>query len=472
MSVTSVETPTEQVSKNPFVHLHVHTEFSLLDGLSKIDKLVTRAKSLGMGSLAITDHATMFGAMAFYRACQKEKIKPIIGVESYLARYNMRTHDSSEKQPFHLLLLAKDQTGYKNLLQIASAAQLEGFYSKPRVDRDFLAAHAEGIIATSGCLAAEIPRMVVDGREDDARKMIGQYREIFGPDNFFLELQHHDIPEIHTLNKWLIANHEFANVPLVATNDVHYVMDGDFDAHDTLLCIQTGALKSEAKRMRMTDASYHLRSPQEMWGLFGEVPDALRNTQRIAEMCEVALDNKGYHLPVYPVPQGYTSDTYLRHLAERGLQWRYGARADDPDIQERLDYELSVIHQMGFDTYFLIVWDLCQYARSADIWWNVRGSGAGSVVAYCLSITSIDPIQNALIFERFLNPGRVSMPDIDMDFPDDRRMDMIDYAMRKYGPGKVAAIIDLGHLKARPQIKDVGRVLDYPLPAVNSLTKR
>src|SRR5260221_6760278 len=300
-----------------------------------------------MKSLAISDHGAMFGVMQFYRACNKAGIKPIIGSERFTATQDMHVHDQSEKQPYHLLLVAKDQTGYKNLLQIASAAQLEGFYSKPRIDKDFLATHCEGIIATSGCLAAEIPRMVVDGREDDARKMIGQYREIFGPDNFFLELQHHDIPEIHTLNKWLVANHEYANVPLVATNDVHYIMDGDFDAHDTLLCIQTGALKSEAKRMRMTDASYHLRSPQEMWSLFGEVPDALRNTVEIEEMWQVELDNKGYHLPVYPVPQGYTSDTYLRHLAERGVQWRYGSRADDPDIQERLEYEHSDIHQNG-----------------------------------------------------------------------------------------------------------------------------
>ncbi|HLY27982.1 MAG TPA: DNA polymerase III subunit alpha [Aggregatilineales bacterium] len=455
----------------PFAHLHVHTEFSLLDGLSKIDKLVGRAKELGMEHLAISDHGTMFGVMHFYRACKKADIHGIIGMEGYLARQDMHTKDPSERQPFHLLLLAKNQTGYKNLLKIASAAQLEGFYNRPRIDKAFLATHAEGLIATSGCLAAEIPRMIQDGRDDEARKTIGWYQDIFGKGNFFLELQHHNIPDLMKLNRWLLENKAYADVPLVVTNDTHYVLESDYDAHDTLLCIQTGTLKTDAKRLRMSDASYHLRSGQEMWALFHEVPEALENTVRIAEMCDVSLDSKGYHLPIFPVPDGFTADTYLRYLASRGLRWRYGNRAEEESYQDRLDYELGVIHQMGFDTYFLIVWDLCQYARSADIWWNVRGSGAGSVVAYCLGITNIDPIQNALIFERFLNPGRVSMPDIDMDFPDNRRMEMIDYAMRKYGSDKVAAIITFGTMKARAAIKDVGRVLDYPLPEVNGLTK-
>jgi len=458
-------------AEQPFAHLHVHTEFSLLDGLSKIDKLVARAKELEMKSLAITDHGTMFGVISFYRACKKAEIKPIIGVEAYLAKHNMHVRDQTEKQPFHLLLLARNQTGYKNLLKIASAAQLEGFYNKPRIDRDFLAAHAEGLICTSGCLAAEIPRMVTDGREAEALRVIGWYQDVFGKENFFLELQQHDIPEIFTLNRWLYENRAFANVPLLATNDVHYVKSGDFDAHDTLLCIQTNALKSQQNRMKMTDNSYYLRSPQEMWEIFHEVPEALTNTLLVADMCDVNLDSKGYHLPIFPVPNGFTPDSYLRHLAEQGLRWRYGSHAADESIQQRLDYELRVIHSMGFDTYFLIVWDLCQFARKADIWWNVRGSGAGSVVAYTLGITNIDPIGNHLIFERFLNPGRQTMPDIDMDFPDDRRMEMIDYAMRKYGSDKVAAIITFGTLKARAAIKDVGRVLDRPLTEVNNLTK-
>ncbi len=458
-------------AEQPFAHLHVHTEYSLLDGLSKIDKLVARAKDLGMKHLAITDHGAMFGVVSFYRACKKADIRPIIGMEGYLAKSDMRVHDQTERQPFHLLLLARDQTGYRNLLKIASAAQLEGFYNRPRIDKDFLAQHAKGLICTSGCLAAEIPRMITDGREDEARKTIGWYRDVFGKENFFLELQQHDIPEIYTLNKWLVENRDYADVPLLATNDVHYVLHDDHDAHDTLLCIQTGALKKEQKRMRMTDASYYLRSPAEMWEIFREAPEALTNTVLVAEMCDVSLESKGYHLPVFPVPKGYTPEAYLRHLAEGGLRWRYGDMAEDPAVRGRLDYELSVIHNMGFDTYFLIVWDLCQFAHKADIWWNVRGSGAGSVVAYSLGITSIDPISNHLIFERFLNPGRQTMPDIDMDFPDDRRMEMIDYAMRKYGSDKVAAIITFGTLKARAAIKDVGRVLDYPLPTVNNLTK-
>src|SRR5258708_5493146 len=287
-------------AEQPFVHLHVHTEFSLLDGLSKIDKLVARANELEMDSLAITDHGAIFGVVQFYRACQKAGIKPIIGMEGYLAKQDRHIHDQSERQPYHLLLLAKDQVGYKNLLQIASSAQLEGFYGKPRTDKDFLAKHAEGIICTSGCLAAEIPRMIVDGREDEAKKIIGTYQDIFRKENFFLELQDHQISEIKVLNNWLIANREYADVPLVATNDVHYILNEDFNAHDTLLCIQTGALKSESKRMKMTDPSYHLRTPQEMWALFGHIRDgeALWNTKLIAEMCNVNLDSKGYHLPI------------------------------------------------------------------------------------------------------------------------------------------------------------------------------
>lgn len=456
----------------PFNHLHVHTEFSLLDGLSKIDKLVDRAYKLGMRALAISDHGTMYGVMQFYRACIAKGIKPIIGCEAYLAKGNMRVHDATEKQPYHLLLLARNFTGYKNLLKIATTAQLEGFYSRPRVDRDYLAAHAEGIIATSGCLAAEIPRMVQDGREDEARRTIGWYQDVFGKDNFFLELQSHDIPELNTLNKWLYENAGYANVPFLATNDVHYVLNTDADAHDTLMCIQTNSLKSDEKRMKMTDASYYLRSGEEMWQIFGsEIPSALTNTILVAEMVEpFNLDKQGYHLPIFPVPTGFDASGYLRHLAMKGLEWRYGDQAYSEYVQQRIEYELGIINRMGFDTYFLIVWDLCQFARHADIWWNVRGSAAGSVVAYSLGITNIDPLHNNLIFERFLNPGRVTMPDIDMDFPDDRRSEMIEYAKHKYGDERVAAIITFGTMKARAAIKDVARTLAMPLPKVAELT--
>lgn len=477
--VETVPEPVEELSvaetdPYPFAHLHVHTEFSLLDGLCKIDKLVKHAKSLGMKSLAITDHGVMHGVIKFYNACKENGVKPIIGMEGYLARNSMYVHDTTERKPFHMLLLAKNNVGYQNLLRIASAAQLDGFYMRPRIDKDFLAAHAEGIIATSGCLAAEIPSLISSGHEDQARKMMGTYQDIFGKENFYLELQNHEIPELFTLNKWLAQNHDYAGAGLIATNDVHYILDKDYDPHDTLLCIQTGTLKTDEKRMRMTDPSYHLRSKQEMWELFKELPSALYNTVKIEEMCEINLDvpdgKEKYHLPNFPVPPGYTSQTFLQALAYKGLQWRYGDRASDPKYTERLDYELGIINKLGFETYFLIVWDLCQFARHADIWWNVRGSGAGAVTAYALGITNIDPIQNNLIFERFLNPGRVSMPDIDMDFPDDRRSELIDYAMRKYGSDKVAAIITFGTMKARAAIKDVGRALGYDLGLVNSLT--
>ncbi len=455
-----------------FVHLHVHTEYSLLDGLSNIKRLVKRAADNNMPAIAITDHGTMFGVIDFYRACKAAGVKPIIGMETYLSRRGMTDRDPQfDTKPYHLLLLAKNETGYKNLLKLATEAQLHGYYYRPRVDHELLARYSEGLICTSGCLAAEIPRYVEDGREREALEKIGWYQDTFGKDNFFLELQHHDIDILHTLNRWLIEKQDFAGVPLIATNDVHYIRPEDYDAHDTLLCIQTGNLKVDSNRLKMTDPSYHLRTPDEMWRLFAEVPEALHNSLRIADMCDVNLDSKGYHLPVFPVPDGYTAQTYLRHLCEKGLDWRYGSHASDPAVTERLYYELDVVHSMGFDTYFLIVWDLCEFARHADIWWNVRGSGAGSVAAYCLGITSIDPLSNRLIFERFLNPGRVSMPDIDMDFPEDRRAEMIQYCAQKYGEDKVAAIITFGTMGSKAAIRDVGRALDMPLPEVDRIAR-
>ncbi|MBL8155113.1 MAG: DNA polymerase III subunit alpha [Anaerolineae bacterium] len=463
------------MSDQNFVHLHVHTEYSLLDGLSRIDGLVDRAKSLGMPALAITDHGAMFGVIDFYRACKSAGIKPIIGVEAYLARRSMQDRDPKlDKRPYHMLLLAQNETGYRNLLKIASAAQLDGYYYRPRIDREFLAQHSAGLIATSGCLAAQIPSLIMEGNDDEARELIGWYQDVFGRDNFYLELQQHDIPELETLNRWLLdysrTNH--TNVPLLATNDVHYVNRSDYDPHDTLLCIQTGTLKSDSNRLRMSDASYYLTTAQEMWGFFGEAaPQALSNTLKVADMCDLNLDDKEYHLPVFPVPEGHDSTSYLHYLCEKGLRWRFGARADDPELGDRLNRELGIIGDMGFNTYFLIVWDLCQFARHADIWWNVRGSGAGSLAAYCLGITNIDPIQNNLLFERFLNPGRVSMPDIDMDFPDDRREDMINYTARKYGEDKVAAIITFGTLGAKAAVRDVGRALAVPLEIVNQAAR-
>jgi DNA polymerase-3 subunit alpha len=462
------------MSDQDFVHLHVHTEYSLLDGLSKIKKLVARAKELDMRALAITDHGTMFGVIDFYRACKGAGIKPILGVESYLARRTMRDRDSKlDSKPYHLLLLAENETGYKNLLRIVSKAQLEGYYYKPRTDQEFLREHSSGIITTTGCLAGYVPSLIMEGQTERARELIHEYIDVFGRDNFYLELQHHDIPELKPVNDWLIETAARDNLQLLATNDVHYVLEDDFDSHDTLLCIQTGSVKSDSNRMMMTDNSYFLANQAQMWQTFGHIQDGapLLNSLKIAEMCNLNLDDKQYKLPLFPVPEGYTAETYLRYLAEKGLVWRFPNNHDEAIYRERLDREISIIIKMGFPTYFLIVWDLLQFALHTDIWWNVRGSGAGSLVAYCLGITNIDPIQNNLLFERFLNPGRVSMPDIDIDFPDDRRSEMIHYCTRKYGEDKVAAIITFGTMGAKAAVRDVGRALDVPLELVNQAAK-
>ena len=460
-----------------FVHLHVHSEFSLLDGQSRIDALVERARQLEMPALGITDHGVMFGVMDFYRACRSAGIKPVIGMEGYLARRGMNDRDSRlDRSPHHLLLLAQNMTGYRNLLKIASASQLEGFYYRPRIDKDFLSRHAEGLIATSGCLAAEIPRLVNSGDERLAREQIGWYQEVFGRENFFLELQNHDIPALHELNRWLCEYRRSGHSPvqLLATNDVHYVDRDDADAHDTLLCIQTSSLKSEPDRMKMEPFnSYYLKSADEMRAGFDGLPaelidEALASSIKIADMTDIDLKPKGYHLPAFPAPAGYDEHGYLRHLIDIGMEWRFDADwRGNRTFSERIDRELNIIHSMGFDAYFLIVWDLCEFARQADIWWNVRGSGAASLVAYSLGITNIDPIQNGLLFERFLNPGRITMPDIDLDYPDDRRGEMIAYAAQKYGEDKVAAIITFGTMGAKAAVRDVGRALDVDLGLIN-----
>ena len=460
-----------------FVHLHVHSEFSLLDGQSRIKDLVARAKALEMPALGITDHGVMFGVMDFYQACVAAGIKPVIGMEGYLARRRMTDRDPHlDRSPYHMLLLAKDRTGYQNLLKIASAAQLDGYYYRPRIDKEFMAAHAAGIIATSGCLAAEIPRMVANGDDQKARDLIGWHHDVFGAENFYLELQARDIPALDSLNRWLCEYRMSGHSPvqLLATNDVHYVHRDDAEAHDTLLCIQTSALKSDPDRMRMEPFnSYYLKSSEEMRAAFAAIPEDLRreafaNSLKIAEMTDIDLAPKGYHLPAFPVPAGFDQHSYLRHLIHIGMEWRFGADWQRDDVfVERIDRELNIIHSMGFDTYFLIVWDLCEFARDADIWWNVRGSGAASLVAYSLGITNIDPIQNGLLFERFLNPGRVSMPDIDLDYPDDRRGEMIAYAAMKYGEDKVAAIITFGTMGAKAAVRDVGRAMDVDLGKIN-----
>ncbi len=455
-----------------FVHLHTHTVYSLLDGFSNIKQLVKRAKEMEMPALAITDHGTMFGVLEFYNQAKEAGVKPIIGIETYMAARGMTDRDSKlDKKSSHLLLLAENETGYNNLLKIASAAQLDGFYYFPRIDKDFLAQHAEGLIATTGCMAAEIPRALMDENPEEALRRWNWYHDVFGADRFYVELQQHDISELVDLNKKLLEMGARYGAKFVATNDVHYIDPTDAEYQDVLLAIQTGTLLSDKDRMRMSDPSYYLRSPAEMSRLFAEVPQAISNTLEIAERCQVNLDFKGYHLPEFPVPNGQTDQSYLRQLCEKGLEQRYGANKNDPKVQERLDFELGVIDKMGFNAYFLIVWDLCRHARENDIWYNTRGSAAGSLVAYSLFITLVDPIHHQLLFERFLNPGRVSMPDIDLDFRDDRRVEMLEYTAKKYGDDKVAQIITFGTMAARGSIRDVARVMDVPLNEVDRIAK-
>ena len=455
-----------------FAHLHVHTEYSMLDGFSNIKKLVRRVKELEMPAVAITDHGTMFGVMDFYKAATGEGIKPIIGVEAYMAARKMTDRDSKlDRTSSHLLLLAENETGYKNLLQISSAAQLDGFYYYPRIDHDFLAAHSEGLICTSGCMSAEIPRLLLDDKAEEAVKKMNWYYDVFGKDNFFIELQQHNIKEITDLNKKLLGMGMKYSARYIATNDVHYINQDDARYQDILLAIQTQSLLSDQDRMRMTDDSYYLRTPAEMNRLFAEVPESLSNTLLVAERCHVDLSFKGYHLPDFPVPDGFTAETRLRYLCEQGARKRYGGQADSPQVRERLDYELGIIHKMGFDSYFLIVWDLCRHAKENGIWYNARGSAAGSIVAYVLEIALVDPLHHNLLFERFLNPGRISMPDIDLDFRDDRRAEMLDYCVHKYGSDKVAQIITFGTMGTKAALRDVARVMEIPLPEVDKVAK-
>ena len=455
-----------------FAHLHVHTEYSMLDGFSNIKKLIKRVKDLEMPAVAITDHGTMFGVIDFYKAARDADVKPIIGVEAYMAARGMADRDPKlDRSSYHLLLLAENETGYKNLLKISSAAQLEGFYYYPRIDRDFLAAHSEGIICTSGCMSAEIPRALLNDDPQEAVRRMNWYYDVFGPERFFVELQQHNIKEITDLNRRLVELGARYSAKYVATNDVHYINQDDARLQDILLAIQTQSLLTDPERMRMTDDSYYLRTPQEMSRLFAEVPEALSNTLLIAERCNVNLDFKGYHLPDFPVPEGFTAEAYLRYLCEEGARVRYGAQATSQPVRKRIDYELDMIHKMGFDAYFLIVWDLCRYARENNIWYNARGSAAGSIVAYTLNITMVDPLEHQLIFERFLNPGRISMPDIDLDFRDDRRAEMLEYCVRKYGNDKVAQIITFGTMGAKAALRDVARVMDIPLPEVDRVAK-
>ncbi len=456
-----------------FTHLHVHTEYSLLDGSSKIKEIVARAKELGMDSIAITDHGVMYGVIDFYRAAREIGIKPIIGCEVYVApgsRFDKEL-SSGEDRYNHMVLLAENNVGYYNLMKIVSKGFVEGFYYKPRVDVDVLREHHEGIIALSACLAGEIPRYLVSGLYDSACQSAIKYREIFGEGNFFLELQDHGIPEQRYVNQQIVRMSSELGIPMVATNDVHYTYAADAEPHDILLCIQTAKKVSDEDRMRYEGGQYYCKSPKEMLELFPYAPEALENTHKIAERCNVEIEFGVTKLPHYEVPEGFDSWTYLNHLCHEGLVRRYG-NEPGAELTERLDYELSVIKAMGYVDYFLIVWDFINYAKRNNISVGPgRGSAAGSIVAYCLEITDIDPIKYNLIFERFLNPERVSMPDIDVDFCFERRQEVIDYVVRKYGTEKVVQIVTFGTMAAKGVIRDVARALDFPYSMADALAK-
>ena len=455
-----------------FAHLHVHTEFSLLDGSNKIKEYVSRVKELGMNSAAITDHGVMYGVIDFYREAKKQGINPILGCEVYVApnsRFD-REITGGDDRYYHLVLLAENEEGYANLTKIVSKGFVEGYYYKPRVDKELLRKYHKGIIALSACLAGEVARFLTKGLYEEAKKTALEYQEIFGEGNFFLELQDHGIPEQGLVNQQLFKMSEETGIELVATNDIHYTYAEDAKPHDILLCIQTGKKLSDENRMRYDGGQYYVKSEEEMLRLFPYAKQALENTQKIADRCHVEIEFGVTKLPKYDVPDGYTSWEYLQKLCYEGLEKRYGDPSEE--LKERLSYELETIHQMGYVDYFLIVWDFIKYAKDHGISIGPgRGSAAGSIVSYCLEITTIDPIRYQLLFERFLNPERVSMPDIDVDFCYERRQEVIDYVTRKYGKDCVAQIVTFGTLAARGVIRDVGRVMDLPYAYVDSISK-
>ena len=455
-----------------FTHLHVHTEYSLLDGSNKISEYVARVKELGMNSAAITDHGVMYGCIDFYKACHKAGINPIMGCEVYVApgsRFDKEV-GANDKRYYHLVLLAENNQGYNNLMKIVSKGFVDGYYYKPRVDMELLKEYHEGIICLSACLAGEVPRYLAAGMYEEAKKAALRYREIFGADNFFLELQDHGISTQQLVNQGLIRMSDELGIELVATNDCHYTYAKDADSHDILLCIQTGKKLADEDRMRYEGGQYYVKSEEEMRELFPYALQAIDNTQKIADRCHVEIEFHNLKLPQFDVPEGYNSWTYLQALCRKGLEERYPAMTQE--IQDRLDFELNTIKTMGFVDYFLIVWDYVKYAKDHDIMVGPgRGSAAGSIVSYTLGITDLDPLKYSLLFERFLNPERVSMPDIDVDFCFERRQEVIDYVVRKYGTDRVVQIVTFGTLAARGVIRDVGRVLDIPYAQVDVIAK-
>ena len=458
-----------------FTHLHVHTEYSLLDGAARIRDLVARAKELGMTSLAITDHGVMFGVIDFYRECKKQGIRPVIGCEVYTAARTLFDKDAErDKRMGHLVLLAKNNQGYKNLMKIVSEGYRHGFYYKPRIDKNVLRQYHEGLIALSACLAGEIPHRLLNGDYEGAKKEALEMLDIFGEGNFYLELQDQGLEEEARILPDMKRLHAETGIPFVATNDSHYVRQEDAVAQDILMCIQMGTTVDEENRMLFSNDQFYLKSEDEMRKIFASIPEACDNTEKIAQQCDVTFTFGELHLPDFQAPEGLTKPEYLRKLCEKGLIERYPeAEGEDlADLQERLNYELSTIENMGYVEYFLIVWDFINYAKENHIMVGPgRGSAAGSIVAYTLRITDIDPIKYGLIFERFLNPERVSMPDIDIDFCYERRGEVIDYVTRKYGEDKVSQIITFGTMKAKQAVRDVGRVLNVSYPETDAIAK-
>ena len=454
---------------SPFTHLHVHTEYSMLDGISRIPELVTQTANLGMSALAMTDHGTLYGAVDFYSACIEAGIKPIIGCEVYMARGSRLERSGSERSPHHLVLLARDNTGYRNLMQLVTLAHTEGFYYKPRIDREILEQYRGGLIALSGCPSAEVPELIADGNFDEAKRVANWYRDLFG-DGYFLELQRHEhVPQLSEINDGLVRMSREMDLPLVVTNDAHYVHQADSPLQDVYICIQTNTNIHDEKRLRMEDTSYYIKSADEMALLFPEFPEALANTGRIAEMCNVELSFGQTHLPRFRTPNNMDAEEYLTQLCWEGFKRRYPNPA--PEAVQRLEYELEVIKYTQFANYFLVVWDIIDFVRKQGIMYGVRGSAAASVALYCLGITNVDPLEYRLVFERFLNLERKEMPDIDLDFQDDRRDEVLHYVIDKYGSDHVAQIITFGTLGAKAALRDVGRAMGMAYGDVDRIAR-
>ncbi len=452
-----------------FTHLHVHTEYSLLDGMSRIGSLVNHASNLGMKSLAITDHGSMYGAIDFYKAAKASNINPIIGVEGYVAHSSRLIKNNTERSPFHITLLAQNDVGYQNLIKLVSKAHTEGFYYRPRVDRELLAKYSEGIIVLSGCPSGELSRNISNGNLSKSLEIASWYKEVF-KERYFIEIMRHgDVPELPEINDGLINISKDLKVPIVATNDSHYTLKTEAHLHDVLLCIQTSSTVDDTNRMKFGEDTYYLRSHEEMSKLFSDLPEAISNTELVAEMCELNIDFNQLRLPQYKLPSNITADDYLSTLCWQGLQERL-PRADS-ELKQRLEYELEVIKNTQFANYFLVVWDIARFVKQNDIMLAVRGSAAASLALYCLYVTNIEPVQYELVFERFLNNERKEMPDIDMDFQDDRREEVINYVVSKYGQDHVAQIITFGTMGARASIRDVGRALGMSYGDVDRVAK-